>query len=229
MYICPDNRIPYSTKSPSGAGSHAVTVPSKGNDILSKPCLSAPVFHYMREASTWCSTFLSHRTTWQGRTLFLWQELAPKRSQGSSGHPFHPGTPPSGRHCDSLPQTPLFEEADGLQGGPVLCTPHRSSVNALVFLSRRGQLPWLAAQWLTGKLDQCVVHQGTLTLYPRSGFWASGMSSKAMCFYLFFNWLWMILRYQVHEKGECTELGSTNHQSVWWTIHSGGTFWKMFL
>ena len=28
-FICADNRIPYSTKTPSGAGSHAVTVPSQ--------------------------------------------------------------------------------------------------------------------------------------------------------------------------------------------------------
>lgn len=183
--FCPDNRTPYSTKSPSGAGSHAVTVPSKGKDTFSKPYVCIPVFDSLWEASTWCLTSFSHRTTWQGRPLFLWQESAPKRSQGSPGHPLHPGSPPSGRHCDSLPQTSLYKKADSLQGSPVLCTPHRRSVNAQAFSAESGQALWLATQWPTGTLDRCIVHQGTLTLYPRSGFWASGMPSKAMCFYLF--------------------------------------------
>lgn len=37
--LCPDNRIPYSTKSPSGGASHPATVPSNGKDSFSEPCM----------------------------------------------------------------------------------------------------------------------------------------------------------------------------------------------
>jgi hypothetical protein len=39
LFFGPDNRIPYSTKSPSGGVSHPTMVPSNGNDILSCVCV----------------------------------------------------------------------------------------------------------------------------------------------------------------------------------------------